>query len=679
MTHFGSSVEVFSEALDILRPAAQMSVSENAADKVVLKSAAIAGPFNPELSHLMSEPANLSRSREFDSIVLVAPAQIGKTQSLVLNVMADRIANNPTDMMLIEKSQGDARDFSATRFDRMIQDSPMLQPCMVSGKGKDNVYDKWTKAGTIIRFAHPSKNALAGKPVPLMLMTDYDRYQDNIGKEGGVFEQAAQRPKSFMSKGMVIAESTPARPVIDPKWVASEGSHEAPPTSGILGLYNTGDRRIAYGQCPHCDDYFIPNPNPDLSLWVPEHGSPEERADQVCLKCVLCGGLIEVSQEREFRASGAWVKEGQGIDRSGNLIGLGRQSKRASFWVSGWFASFNSWSNLALTYIRAKEDFELNGLELSLQNTCNQMFASPYIEQARRSEVQGFEKYKERAIDTPKFHVPEGVRVIITSVDVQGGAKARFEVLRTGFGKGNRTWPMDRFALVDSKRGGRIDPSTMIEDWDILTDLSTSTLKLGGDQELMNHILCVDCGGEDGVYDRALDWYRELSFQAQDRVWLVKGDSKTFKASQSAPLVNKTMPDSTKRSGSKVSSTGDVPVLMVNTHRLKDMVYNDLQRDEDGNGFVTFSSDFKDAHYEELFNAEVRGSDGWDQIRGKANETFDLFTYARAVWHHIGGHEIDWLRPPIWAAEMDTNSNVITKGVRQTIKSRPRRRVRNGG
>ncbi|EKI05075.1 phage terminase large subunit family protein, partial [Escherichia coli 5412] len=43
----------------------------------------------------------------------------------------------------------------------------------------------------------------------------------------------------------------------DVKWRRTS-PHEAPPTTGILSLYNRGDRRRWYWPCPHCGEYFQP-------------------------------------------------------------------------------------------------------------------------------------------------------------------------------------------------------------------------------------------------------------------------------------------------------------------------------------------------------------------------------------------------------------------------------------
>jgi len=88
---FASAEQVVLEAAEIIKPKKEISVTDNAADSVMLKSAAISGPYNPELSPLMRQPSDLSGSREFDSIIIVAPAQIGKTAANVVNVLAHRI------------------------------------------------------------------------------------------------------------------------------------------------------------------------------------------------------------------------------------------------------------------------------------------------------------------------------------------------------------------------------------------------------------------------------------------------------------------------------------------------------------------------------------------------------------------------------------------------------------
>lgn len=685
MNSYATAAEVLGPIIDIIRPPKRMTVTECAQEYVYLKDEAYTGFYPPHLAPLMGEPADCLTSRFYDSVILAAGVQNGKTQSVILNGAAHKIVADPMDVMIIEKDMASANDFSVRRMDRMLNNSPKLKALQLGGRTSDTVFRKKFKSGQLLNIGWPSRNQLAGKPIGFMLGTDYDRWPDDVGGEGSGFDQMKKRTTTYMSKAMTAVESTPSKEVEDPKWQAKDGNpHEAPPTKGILGLYNTGDRRMVYAKCPHCEEYFRPSPNPDESLYMPDGDSVEERAEQIALICSNCSGHLTSEHEKKFRLTAVWLKEGQSIDTNGVITGEGRKSRRASFWCAGWFASFNSWYEMGLTYARAEDQYLRSGDEDAFKNCYNQEFVYPYIPKSRRSKASDYQLLKDRAIDVERFCVPDGVRTIFTSVDVQGGKSARFEFNVMGIGVENRLFPMDRYALKEVDRHGttdQIQPAIYEEDWAQLNPKIEATFKLPDGKELMNHYLVVDCGGEAGVYDNALNWYRTLDKRLQRKCFLVRGmggDAVKKKIQENKDKVVLSWPDSREQSNRKVSSKGDVPVLMINTDRFKDDIMGQLERDFDGWGYIQFPKYYRDSHYEELLNSEIREPHGWDQIRGKPNETLDLFVYVLAIWHYLGGHSINWQRPPLWAAEMDKNSNVITSGVRREIKKRPYRRLRNG-
>ena len=686
MSSFASAKATLAPIIDIVRPPKRISVTECAEKNIYLKGAAYTGYYKRSLSPLMAEPADTLTSRSHDSVILAATVQTGKTQSVILNGCVHKIIADPMDVMIVEKDITAAGDFSRRRIDRLLNESPNLKDLLVPGRSADTVYRKTFKSGQILNIGWPSKNQLAGKPIGFILGTDYDRWSEDIGGEGSGFDQMEKRITTYMSKGMCAVESTPSKEIDDPKWQPTEEHpHEAPPTKGILGLYNSGDRRMVYAKCPHCEEYFCPSPNPEVSLHLPEAATVEERAEKIGVICTGCGTIIDREYERQFKATAVWLKEGQTIDSEGVIHGEGRVSRRASFWLSGYFAAFNSWYDIGLTYARADDMYRLLGDEQALKNCYNQEFAYPYIAKSRRSKISDFALLKERAHKTKRFDVPKGVRTILTSVDVQAGKNSRFEFGVFGFGEQSKCWPMDRYALHEVERNGktdRVQPGSHLEDWDVLNAKINATYKLGDDKELMNHFLVIDCGGEAGVYDNALDWFRQLEPSLKKKVYLVRGmggKKVKKKIKEDADKVVLSWPDSRKQSNRKVSSKGDVPVLMINTDRFKDDLMGRLERDFEGWGYVTFPKYFKDEHFDELLNSEVREPHGWVPIRGKANETLDLFCYALAIWYYLGGQDINWELPPSWASEMDKNSNVVTSGVRRQSQSkkRPLRRVRS--
>ncbi|WP_204265747.1 phage terminase large subunit family protein, partial [Escherichia coli] len=84
--------------------------------------------------------------------------------------------------------------------------------------------------------------------------------------------------------------------------------HEAPPTTGILSLYNRGDRRRWYWQCPHCHEYF--QPIYDAVKGYRDKSDPVEASESAYVECQHCLGRIEPHQKRELNNKGVWLIEG---------------------------------------------------------------------------------------------------------------------------------------------------------------------------------------------------------------------------------------------------------------------------------------------------------------------------------------------------------------------------------
>lgn len=99
--------------------------------------------------------------------------------------------------------------------------------------------------GSFLKIGWPSIIVFSSSDYKRVALTDYDRFPEDIDGEGDGFSLASKRTTTFMSAGMTLAESSPGREITDVKWRRSS-PHEAPPTTGILSLYNRGDRRRWY-------------------------------------------------------------------------------------------------------------------------------------------------------------------------------------------------------------------------------------------------------------------------------------------------------------------------------------------------------------------------------------------------------------------------------------------------
>ncbi|EGK0221543.1 phage terminase large subunit family protein, partial [Salmonella enterica] len=261
---------------------------------------------------------------------------------------------------------------------------------------------------------------------------------------------------------------------------------------------------------------------------------PMEASEAARLQCPHCHKLAEPQQKRELNNRGVWLREGQHIDRDGNITGEARRSRIASFWMEGPAAAYQTWAQLVYKLLTAEEEYERTGSEETLKAVINTDWGLPY--QSRRSlEARSSDALMARAEDVSKRTVPDGVRFIVATVDVQGGKKRRFVVQMVGYGAYGERWIIDRYNIRYSLRVNEngesqpVNPAAMPEDWDLLrTDVLDKEYPLAGDPEQFMPVLAmaVDSGGEDGVTDNAYAFWRRCKRRGvAGRVYLFKGDS----------------------------------------------------------------------------------------------------------------------------------------------------------
>jgi len=481
-------------------------------------------------------------------------------------------------------------------------------------------------------------------------LTDYDRFPEDIDGEGDAFSLASKRTTTFMSSGMTLVESSPGRDIRDTKWRRST-PHEAPPTTGILSLYNRGDRRRLYWPCPHCGEYF--QPEMDNMTGYRDSSDPVLASEAAFLQCPACKGRITPDMKRALNMKCVWLRDGQTIDRKGQVSGDGRRSRIASFWMEGPAAAYQTWAQLIYKFLTAEQEYETTRSEETLKTVINTDFGRPYLPRAS-IEQRKSELLEQRAEDVPKRSVPDGVLFLTATVDVQAGRNRRFVVQITGYGSMGERWIVDRYNIRQSLRCDgngesiQIDPASYPEDWDLLlTDVFEKIWPLASDpskgMRLMS--MAVDSGGEDGVTDNAYKFWRKCRREGLGkRVYLFKGDSV-----RRSKLIQRTFPDNTGRSTRRAQATGDVPLYLLQTDALKDRVNNALWRDSPGPGYVHFPSWLGNWFYDELTYEERSNEGKWSKPGRGANEAFDLLVYADALSILSGYEKIKWPSVPEWA------------------------------
>ncbi|WHG53202.1 phage terminase large subunit family protein [Escherichia coli] len=608
-------------------------------------------PWDPLVAPYVIEPMNCLASREYDAVIFVGPARTGKTIGLIDGWVIYNVICDPADMLIIQMTEEKAREHSKKRLARTFRVSPEVVSRLSPNKNDNNVYDRTFLAGNYLKIGWPSVNIMSSSDYKCVALTDYDRFPEDIDGEGDAFSLASKRTTTFMSSGMTLVESSPGRDVKDVKWRRTS-PHEAPPTTGILSLYNRGDRRRWYWPCPHCGEYF--QPCGDVVAGFRDIADPVLASEAAYIQCPFCSGRIMPEQKRELNGRGVWLRDGESINADGSRYGDPRRSRIASFWMEGPAAAYQTLSQLVYKLLTAEQEYETTGSEETLKTVINTDWGLPYLPRASMEQRKS-ELLEQRAEPVPSRSVPDGVNFLVATVDVQAGRHRRFVVQVTGYGSRGERWIIDRYNITQSLRGDsdgesqRIDPASYPEDWDVLlTDVFHKSWPLASDpsQQMRLMAMAVDSGGEDGVTDNAYKFWRRCRRDGLGkRIYLFKGDS-----IRRAKLITRTFPDNTGRTGRRAQAAGDVPLWLLQTDALKDRVNNALWRDSPGPGYVHFPDWLGSWFYDEL-TYEERSSDGkWSKPGRGANEAFDLMVYAEALVILHGYEKIRWPDAPEWAS-----------------------------
>jgi phage terminase large subunit GpA-like protein len=680
---YAQAHEALAAALASIAPVERVTVSDwSARDRHLLDNGAVVRWRNDVVPY-MCEPMDMVTSRRYRGAVFAGPARTGKTDGLVINTIGHKVCCDPGDIRVIHMDQAAAREFSIKKVASLIRHSPAVKERQATGRFSDNIYDKRFLGNMMLDIGWPVISKVSASDIPTMLLTDYDRMPDDIDGEGNPFDLAMKRTQTFGSRGMAIAESSPGRLLLDEDWKPSEDEpHLAPPTSGIMALYNRGTRGRYYWTCRDCGSRF----EPDFDLLVyPREGTPAQRGAAAELACRHCGSLIAPRHKREFNAEAVWLHEGQG----GELVPLAdsgvRETDIVSWWLKGACAAFQSWTELVTKYEAAVEEFERTGDETSLKTTVNVDQGHPHRPRALGTGSDMTVKaLKERAERYLLGVAPAATRFVTVQIDVQG----KYFVLHVdAVGPDLERWTIARRVITAPPKDApsadtrALDPGRYREDWAGLFDLLDEVFPVSGTgYGIKPCALIVDSGGADGVTANAYAFYRQARKLGHlRRVFISKGLPGW--RSERAREVEPAKINQTRR---KVPT--DIRIVQMGTWRLKSEVIESLLRRDPGPDAYHLSAHLPEEVFEELC-AERRTKTGWELRQGqKRNEALDLAVQAKALCIVLGAESIDWAAPPAWAAPVEENIFAVKLDPARPQEPEPvavptgrRRRVRSRG
>lgn len=662
--------QVLADALPLLAPSIRLTVTEAASRYVKVPVQGAWQSFDPAVTPYMVEPADTTQSRIYPAVALMGPSQTGKTMMLQ-TVAAHAVMVKPSPALIVHMDAKSRDNWVEEKLDPMILNSPELLD-RLGGAREDSTFSRKRFKGMRLIVGIPTARTLSGGTYRLVLLTDYDHHPQLLGgkdnPEGSPFRMARNRTRTYLSRGCVLAESSPAWPVTDTAWCASpDAPHELPPVEhGIAVLYNEGTRGRWHWECPDCGGEFEPRFDRlryDCDLAPAAAGAGAE------MECPYCGVLVAHRHKVELnraalKGRGGWRHEGEG----GQLVALGdagiRPASIASYAINGAAAAFQSWAALVASYEEARRRAESLDDYTGLATVYYTEIGMPYAKPKGEDDEELTEAFlTAHAHETPKGVAPAWTRFITVSIDVQD---TYFPVQVTAWGEGGRAQVVDRFDVTqppgdapnaerdDEGNSRRIMPPKYLDDWRVLDGLAARVWPVEGAAFGLRPAACtVDFQGSPGVSDNAEAFWRGRRSAGEGRRWFLTRGHGGWK------LAARHWYASPER-GHDGRKARAIRLLNIATDRVKDTVAAMLGRADGGAGALVVPGWMAQEGRAE-FVAEERGDKGWTLRRGqRRNEGFDLSVQARAVAEHLGMLKItDWEAAPPWAAEGEANPHHV--------------------
>lgn len=542
----------------------------------------------------------------------MAGSQLGKTET-GLNWLGFVMHHSPGPILALRPTVDEARRFSRQRLDPMISTTPALRDLVKESRSRDggnSLLIKEFPGGVLFLTGSNSATGVKSMPIRWLFCDEIDEYPGDIDGQGDPITLAEKRTTGpTFSRRKVFLVSTPTVKGL----------------SRIEYEFLQTDQRRYFVPCPHCGAF-------DWIRWENvrwDEGDPRSAA----LLCLTCGVLIEERYKTQMLARGEWRSTKEG---GGETIGFHISSLYSPL---GWLP----WSAIVAEFLDAKDD------PTRLKGWVNSVLGETWEERGETVEPEGLLARAERY----DAEVPDGVGVLVASVDVQGD---RIECAVKGYGAGEQSW-LIAFTQFHGDPGRE-------KVWHELDEFLKQEFTHHSGQKVRVACVTVDSGGH-----HAEQVYRFCKARTERRVYAVRGGKELGKPVVSRPSMN-------NRYRTKLFT------LCVDT--AKEIVYSRLRIQGPGPGYCHLP-DWVDEEYVEQLTSEkaiqkyskTRGNvRHWVKTRAR-NEALDLEVYCLAALYILGPVVVRSL--PERAAALSMKVEASAPADRAQVVPQPRGRGWVGG
>ncbi len=559
------------------------------------------GPFRTERFEFLREiHETLSPEHPARWVTVVASAQLGKTESILLPTLAVWHQTLPLNSLVVQPTTAAAREFARNKwnpFRRNVRAVRELFGYSAMAGNYETLLDQETldRTGSIKITSAGSPDDLAQTSRRLIAMDDVAKFAMN---DKGDPEAMAESRAAGFEEAKILRLSTP----------------QVVGTCRITKEFGRSDQRFYHVPCPHCG-------NMAPLTWENFRARIDpERLHAAHFGCEACGCDIEHGDKARMIAGGKWVARNPRGDHPGFHI-----------WRA--YAPQRDWASIAVEYARVMGWSRIGGdidtgskkaVEAETEQTFwNDVLGLPY-EQA--SKGPDWTALRDRAEDDEAHALPRGVlpacgMIFGAGVDCQ---QDRIEVQLVAFGRNFRRWVVDYIVIPHSisDQEGR----------DALDALLRGTWRTELGLRLPIDMLAIDSG----------NWTEEVWSWGKRHPWsrviLVKGAS-----TASGPVM---VPQRFERRNDGKAKKAQRRAFMLNVSQLKADFYGWLAKaDPAERGFTAFARELGDEYYR-MVTAEVRVlsrarsgvvTSSWEKVEpGRHNEALDNMLYAEAAARRKG-------------------------------------------
>ena len=463
----------------ILRVPPKSTVLDWADSKRILskESSSEHGIWETKRTAYMIEPYEVVTKREVRTIVMMAAAQLAKTE-LLLNTIGRYIELEPCPMIMMQPDGTMAKNFSKERVAPMFRDCNVFKGLITEPekKNSDNTISYKKFPGGFLAFVGSrSASALASRPAKLIMCDEVDRYAKSAGDEGAPLALIKKRTITFPDHKIIIT-----------------GTPTIKNLSEIEDEYRLSSQGKFYLPCPSCNGY-------DLLLltkmvWEEKDG----KAKKAKMRCSQCGTLSSEKQwKQKEQINGKWIHDFP--ERKENL----------GFWLNGFYGIFRSWESIVTESIEVEHDLKKK------QAFINTVLAETYEEEIK--EKIDYLRLFEMRVEYDS-ELPDDVKILTAGIDTQDEWFA-IEVL--GHGSNGKLYGIEYKIIYGNLEEERA--------WKELDEFLQRKFYYKDGTGLNIYSACMDTGGHhtEKVYDFVMEKYEGR------RIFGIKGQG-----GMNTPIIN---------------------------------------------------------------------------------------------------------------------------------------------